>query len=110
MHQFSVTLSFVLKQSSLVLSDEHLSTKLRVTENQCVLFNSLTSVYLALLPQHWALYAKVNFTPTFIYIYTHIYTDLEREQLLLNFHVKELFVQHSNYSLLSLTIINVSLL
>lgn len=34
------------------LSDEHLGTKLRVIENQWVLFNSLTYVYLALLPQH----------------------------------------------------------
>ena len=28
-----------------VLSDEHLGAKLRVTENRCVLFNSLTYVY-----------------------------------------------------------------
>ena len=35
-----------------------------------VFFNSLTYVYLALLPQHRALYAKVDSTPT--YIYTHI--------------------------------------
>ena len=35
-----------------VLSDERLGAKLRVTENRCVLFNSLTYVYLALLPQH----------------------------------------------------------
>ena len=27
------------------LSDERLGTKLRVTENRCVLFNSLTNVY-----------------------------------------------------------------
>ena len=49
-----------------VLSDERLGAKLRVIENRCVLFNSLTYVYLALLPQHRALYAKVDSTPTFI--------------------------------------------
>ena len=54
-----------------VLSDERLGAKLRVTENRCVLFNSLTYVYLALLPQHRALYAKVDSTPTFIYIYIY---------------------------------------
>ena len=52
-----------------VLSDECLGAKLRVTENQCILFNSLTYVDLALLPQHWAFHAKVDSTPTFIYIY-----------------------------------------
>ena len=31
---------------------ERLGAKLRVTENRCVLFNSLTYVYLAMLPQH----------------------------------------------------------
>ena len=56
-----------------VRSDERLGAKLRVTENRCVLFNSLTYVYLALLPQHWALYAKVDSTPKFIYIYIYIY-------------------------------------
>ena len=35
-----------------VLSDERVGVKLRLTENRCVLFNSLTYVYLALLPQH----------------------------------------------------------
>ena len=60
------------------LSDERSGAKLRVTENRCVLFNSLTYVYLALLPQHWALYAKVDSTPTFIYLFiiyicTYIY-------------------------------------
>ena len=29
-----------------VLSDERLGARLRVTENQCVLFNSLTYVYI----------------------------------------------------------------
>ena len=57
-----------------VLSDERLGAKLRVTENRCVLFNSLTYVYLALLPQHRALYAKVDSTPTFIYISSIIYS------------------------------------
>ena len=56
-----------------VLSDERLGAKLRVTKNRCVLFNSLTYVYLALLPQHWALYAKVDTTPIFIYICTDIF-------------------------------------
>ena len=52
-----------------VLSDERLGAKLRVTENRCVLFNSLTYVYLALLPQHRTLYAKVDTTLIFIYIF-----------------------------------------
>ena len=56
-----------------VLSDEHLGAKLRVTENRCVLFDSFTYIYLALLPQHRALYAKVDSTPTFIYGYIYIY-------------------------------------
>ena len=30
--------------------------------------NPLTYVYLALLPQHWALSAKVDSTPTFVYL------------------------------------------
>ena len=78
-HRFSVNLSFRLSArqtklySNKVLSDQRLGAKLRVTENRCVLFNSLTYVYLALLPQHWALYAKVDSTPTFIYIYIYIY-------------------------------------
>ena len=38
------------------------------------LFNSLTCVYLALLPRHWALSAKVHSTPTFIYIYIYLST------------------------------------
>ena len=57
-----------------VLSHERLGAKLRVTENWCVLFNSLTCVYLALLPQYWARYAKVDSTPTFIYICIHTHT------------------------------------
>ena len=56
-----------------VLSDERLGSKPRVTENRCVLFNSLTYVYLALLPQHRTLYAKVDTTLIFIYIYIYIY-------------------------------------
>ena len=46
--------SFVLVRSSLnkVLSDERLGAKLRVTENRCVLFDSFTYIYPALLPQH----------------------------------------------------------
>ena len=35
-----------------VLSDERLGAKLRVTENRCVLFDSFTYIYPALLPQH----------------------------------------------------------
>ena len=35
-----------------VLSDERLGAKLRVTENRCVLFDSFTYIYSALLPQH----------------------------------------------------------
>ena len=56
LHQFSVTLSFAPKRLSelfqKVLSDEHLGVKLRVTENRCVLFDSFTYIYSALLPQH----------------------------------------------------------
>ena len=72
-HQFSVILSFAPKRSSdrtvwqvKVLSDEHLGAKLRVTENQCVLFDSFTYICSALLLQHWALFAKVDSTLTFI--------------------------------------------
>ena len=35
-----------------VQSDERLGAKLRITENRCVLFNSLAYVYLALPTQH----------------------------------------------------------
>ena len=41
----------------------------RMPKNRCVLFDSFTYIYSALLPQHWALYAKVDSTPTFVYIY-----------------------------------------
>mgnify|MGYP001795705374 CR=1 FL=1 len=51
------------------LSDERLGAKLRVTENRWVIINFLTYGYLALLPQHWALYAKVDSIFTFIYIW-----------------------------------------
>ena len=54
-HRFSVTLSFTPKHSSdrkKVPSDERLGAKLRVTENRCVLFDSFTYIYPALLPQH----------------------------------------------------------
>ena len=57
-----------------VLSDERLSAKLRVTENRCVLFNSLTYVCLALLPQQGALYAKVDSTHIHLYLlYIFVY-------------------------------------
>ena len=77
-HRFSVILSFAPKCSSdrtvwqaKVLSDERLGAKLRVTENQCVLSDSFTYICSALLLQHWALFAKVDSTPTFIYIYVY---------------------------------------
>ena len=54
-------------------TDECLGAKLRVTENRCVLFDSFTYIYSALLPQHWALYAKADSTPTFIYIYIQFF-------------------------------------
>ena len=54
-------------------TDECLGAKLRVTENWCVLFDSFTYIYSALLPQHWALYAKADSIPTFINIYIYIY-------------------------------------
>ena len=75
---FTVTLSFAPKRSSgrtfwfcyvlfcSVLSDERLGAKLRVSENRCVLVDSFTYIYPALLPQHRALYAKVDSTPIFI--------------------------------------------
>ena len=67
-----MTLSFVPKGSSdRKLSDERLGAKLRVTENRCILFNSLTYVYLALLPQHRALYAKVDSTLYTAYLLTN---------------------------------------
>ena len=53
-------------------TDECLGAKLRVTENRCVLFDSFTYIYSALLPQHWALYAKADSTPTFLYTYIYI--------------------------------------
>ena len=59
-----------------VLSDERLGAKLRVTENRCVLFDSFTYIYPTLLPQHWALYAKVDSASSFIYIYIYIYISL----------------------------------
>ena len=65
-----------------VLSDERLGSKPRVTENRCVLFNSLTYVYLALLPQHWTLYAKVDTTPIFIKMYIYIFFSDWRQQVL----------------------------
>ena len=80
-HRFSVTLSFAPKRSSdrtvgqaKVLSDERLGAKLRVTENQCVLFDSFTYICSALLLQHWALFAKVDSTLTFLYIYIYVYS------------------------------------
>ena len=51
-HRFSVTLSFNVLARQKVLSDERLGAKLRVAENRCVLFDSFTYVYSALLPQH----------------------------------------------------------
>ena len=45
-----------------VLSDERLGTKLRVTENRCVLSNSLTYVY--------------------IYIYIYIYISIDIVEVL----------------------------
>ena len=38
--------------------------EIRVTANRCVFFDSFTYIYPALLPQHWALYAKVDSAPT----------------------------------------------
>ena len=73
-YEYHVILSARQTDSCLVLSDERLGTKLRVTENRCVLFDSFTYIYSALLPQHWALHAKVDSTPTFILIYIYIYT------------------------------------
>ena len=53
MHQFSVTLSFVPKRlSDRTQSDECLGAKLRVTENRCVPFNSLTYVYIYIYIHH----------------------------------------------------------
>ena len=41
-----------IDRQNFLLCDERLGAKLRVTENRSVLFNSLTYVCLALLPQH----------------------------------------------------------
>ena len=49
------------------------------------LFDSFTYIYPAQLPQHWALYAKVDSTPTYIFffffetsfIFIHIFLGLE---------------------------------
>ena len=57
MRRFSVTLSFVPKHSSNRI----------VRQNRCVLFDSFTYIYTALLPE------KVDSAPTFIYIYIYIY-------------------------------------
>ena len=40
------------KQGKQALSDERLGAKLTVTENRCVLFDSFTYIYSALVPQH----------------------------------------------------------
>ena len=59
-----------------VLSDERLGAKLRVTENRCVLFNSLTYIY--------------------IYIYRYIYLVLKliviKEGLMKSFMSQLLFL------------------
>ena len=48
------------------------------------------SVYLALLPQHWALYAKVDSTPTFMYIYIlrHLLEILNMDRNIKTMHCK----------------------
>ena len=58
------------------LSDERFGAKLRVTENRCVVFDFSTYVYFALLPQHWALYAKVHRSSICMYknIYKYIFS------------------------------------
>ena len=58
----------------IVLSDERFGAKFRVTENRCVLFDSFTYIYTPLLPQHRALYAKVDSTLIYIYTYKHTHT------------------------------------
>ena len=61
----------IIKQKSdrNVLSDEPLGTKLRVTENQCVLFDPSTYVYLA--EATTALNTLCQFGR--LYVHTHIY-------------------------------------
>ena len=65
---FFNSLSLYIYIYTYVFSDECLGAKLRVTENRCVLFNSETHVYLALLPQQWAIYAKVDSAHIHLYI------------------------------------------
>ena len=78
--------------------------KLRVTKNRCVIFNSLTYIYLALLPQHWALYAKVDSIPTFIhlciYIHTHIHTYIHTYM-----HIQIYIYTHTNTQFLAIKVL-----
>ena len=62
-----------------VLSNEHLGAKLRVTENQCVLFDSFTYIYTQLFYHsimstlcQGRLYPHIYYI-YFIYIYIYIY-------------------------------------
>ena len=45
----------------------------RLSARQTELSEQPTYIYRALLPQHWALYAKVDSAPKYIYIYIYIY-------------------------------------
>ena len=65
-----MALSFMPKRSSdrTLMSDEHLITELRVTENQCVLFNPLTYVYVYI------------YIYIYIYIYLYIYIQTNDEE------------------------------
>ena len=70
------SLSFAPKRSSDRMTDRttdrttgRTSAEARKSENRCVLFDSFTYIYSALLPQHWALYAKVDSTHIYIYMF-----------------------------------------
>ena len=66
------SLSFAPKRSSYRTTDrttDRTSAEARKSENRCVLFDSFTYIYSALLPQHWALYAKVDSTHIYIYMF-----------------------------------------
>ena len=65
---FPVTLSFVLTHSS-----DRFDIYIYKWRNQRGRIDSFTYIYPALLPQHWALYAKVDSTPHLLYINIYIY-------------------------------------
>ena len=77
-YEYHIILSARQTDSCLVLSDERLGTKLRVTENRCVLFDSFTVLYILSSATttlstscQGRLYPHIYF-----YIYTYIHTHI----------------------------------